>query len=73
PQDLDPLTVGELITLEEAAKYAGLTRGTLQDYVRRGRLRAKKMGWMWVTTRAAIDAYLESRQLENIPKKYRDG
>ncbi|MEN9938211.1 MAG: hypothetical protein RLZZ387_4790, partial [Chloroflexota bacterium] len=40
PQDLDPLTVGELITLEEAAKYAGLTRGTLQDYVRRGRLRA---------------------------------
>ena len=72
PQEPDPLTMGELITLQEAAEYAGLTRGTLHDYVRRGRLRAKKMGWMWVTTRAAMDEYLQSRHLENIPKKYRD-
>lgn len=67
----DPLTVGELISLQEAAEYAGLTKGSLHDYIRRGRLRAKKIGAQWVTTRAAIDDYLASRSLDNIPKKYR--
>ncbi|NNJ13748.1 helix-turn-helix domain-containing protein [Chloroflexales bacterium ZM16-3] len=68
----DPLTVGELITLAEAAEYAGLTRGSLKDYVKRGRLKAKKMGPIWITTHAAIDEYLASRSLDNIPKKYRN-
>jgi len=68
----DPLAIGELITLQEAAAYAGLTHDTLLNYVRRGRMRARKMGWMWVTTRAAVDAYLQSRDLESIPKKYRN-
>jgi len=68
----DPLAIGELITLQEAAAYAGLTHDTLLNYVRRGRMRARKMGWMGVTTRAAVDAYLQSRDLESIPKKYRN-
>jgi Helix-turn-helix domain len=68
----DPLTIGELITLAEAAEYAGLAYETLLNYVRRGRLKAKKRGWMWFTTNAAIDEYMASRNLENIPKKYRD-
>jgi excisionase family DNA binding protein len=68
----DPLATGELITLAEAAEYAGLTRGSLKDYVKRGRLKAKKLGNFWVTTRAAVDEYLASRSLDNIPKKYRD-
>lgn len=67
----DPLTVGELITLQEAAAHAGLAYETLLNYVRRGRLRARKMGWMWVTTRSAVDEYLASRSLDNIPHKYR--
>jgi excisionase family DNA binding protein len=71
-ESVDPLTVGELISLAEAAKYAGLTRDTLKDYIRRGRLRAKKIGVFWVTTRTAIDEYLASRSLDNIPRKYRD-
>ncbi len=71
PDPIDPLTVGELISLQEAAEYAGLTKGSLHDYIRRGRLRAKKIGAQWVTTRAAIDIYLSSRSLDNIPKKYR--
>jgi hypothetical protein len=69
PPDL--LTVGELISLQDAADYAGLSRDSLQGYIRRGRLKAKKVGPIWVTTRAAIDEYLVSRNLENIPKKYR--
>lgn len=73
PQDeQDPLTLGELISLQQAAEYAGLTRDALQGYIRRGRLKAKKIGWMWVTTRAAVDEYLQSRDFQSIPKKYRD-
>ena len=68
----DPLTIGELISLQEAAQYAGLTKGTIHSYAKNGRLKAKKIGWMWVTTHAAIDEYLASRDLESIPKKYRD-
>jgi excisionase family DNA binding protein len=68
---IDPLTVGELISLQDAAEYAGLTKGTLHAYAKNGRLKAKKIGWMWVTTRAAIDEYLKSRDIESIPKRYR--
>jgi excisionase family DNA binding protein len=73
PNDpIDPLTVGELITLQEAAEYAGLTKGSLHSYVKNGRLKAKKRGWMWFTTQAAVDEYLASRDLDSIPKKYRN-
>jgi excisionase family DNA binding protein len=68
----DPLTVGELITLQDAAAYCGLQADSLQEYAKKGRLRAKKMGRFWVTTRAAVDEYLTSRSLDNIPKKYRN-
>lgn len=67
----DPLNVGELITLAEAAEYCKLQADSLQEYAKKGRLRAKKMGRFWVTTRAAVDEYLTSRSLDNIPKKYR--
>ncbi len=67
----DPLAVGELISLQDAAEYADITKEALRNYVRRGRLRARKLGSQWVTTRAAIDEYLASRHEENIPKKYR--
>ena len=67
----DPLTIGELISLQQAAEYAGLTHDSLQGYIRRGRLKAKKLGSQWVTTRAAVDEYLQSRSFDNIPKKYR--
>jgi excisionase family DNA binding protein len=67
----DPLMIGELISLSEAAQYAELHRDTLHNYVKRGRLKAKKIGKFWVTTHAAVDEYLTSRSLENIPKKHR--
>ncbi len=71
PSHTDPLTVGELISLQQAAEYAGLSKGSLYNYAMRGRLKAKRVGVQWVTTRAAVDAYLQSRSIENIPKKYR--
>ena len=70
-EPLDPLTVGELITLQEAAEYAGLDKGSLYNYVIKGRLKAKRVGWQWLTTKTAVDSYLSSRSLQNVPKKYR--
>jgi len=40
---VDPLTVGELITLHEAAEYAGLTKDTPHNYAKQGRLKAKDL------------------------------
>ncbi len=40
--DQDPLSIGELITLEEAAEYAGLSKESIHSYVKKGRLKAKK-------------------------------
>jgi hypothetical protein len=68
----DLLAIGELITLQEAAEYAGLEKSSLHGYAKRGRLQAKKIGIYWVTTRAAVDAYLQSRDVESIPKRYRN-
>lgn len=71
-EPVDPLTVGELISLQQAAEYAGLEKSTLHTYAKRGRLKAKKLGPIWVTTRAAVDEYLKSRDFESMPKKYRN-
>ena len=68
-EPVDPLTVGELITLQEAAAYAGLEKGTLHNYAKNGRLKAKKLGIYWVTTKAAVDEYRASRELRRPPKK----
>ena len=68
----DPLTVGELITLQQAAEYSGLNKRSLNDYIKRGRLKAKRVGLFWLTTRTAVDEYLFSRSFDNIPKQYRD-
>jgi hypothetical protein len=68
----DPLTVGELITLEEGAEYSGLSKHSLSTYIRNNRLKARKMGNLWVTTKAAIDMYLASRDTESIPQRRRN-
>lgn len=64
----DPLSIGDLISLQEAAEYAGLEKGSLHNYAKSGRLKAKKLGPIWVTTKAAIDEYLQSRQPRRRPK-----
>jgi len=59
--DLDPLNVGELISLPEAAKTSGLSHSHLKIMAGRGRLSAKKLGRDWFTTIAAIEQYKRSR------------
>ena len=61
PTPIDPLTVGDLLTLKEAADLHNLNYDSLKDYARRGRLKAKKRGPIWFTTSTAIEEYLQSR------------
>ena len=68
----NPLSAGELRPLKELAKEFGLSYNSLRGYAIRGRLRAVKFGNQWASTRQAIEEYLASRHLKNIPKKYRD-
>jgi len=68
----DPLRIGDLITLQQAAEYCGLAKSSLHNYAKQGRLRAKKVGLYWVTTYAAVDEYLRSRDFQSMPKKYRN-
>jgi hypothetical protein len=69
---IDPLTIGELISLAEAAEKSGFAQDYLKKIAYNGRLRAKKIGRNWVTTIRAVEEYKESRSLKNIPKKYRN-
>ena len=57
----DPLENTELISLADAVEYSGLTHEFLRELAGKGRLRAKKFGRYWLTTRAAIEEYLQSR------------
>ena len=56
PHDYD-----ELISLHEAAEYAGLSVESIRTYANHGRFKAKKIGNMWVTSRRWVDEYLSSR------------
>ncbi len=48
--------------LAEAARLCGLNAAYLRQLCVRGRLKAKKVGRDWLTTRADLRAYLESRE-----------
>jgi excisionase family DNA binding protein len=61
PSSIDPLTVGELISLAEAAELSGFSPNYLRDIARNGRLRAKKVGRDWLTTVAAVEEYRRTR------------
>jgi hypothetical protein len=51
---------GEELPLAEAARIRGLSRFTLASAARTGRLEARPMGSQWVTTLAAVDAWLKA-------------
>lgn len=55
----------DLISLSEAAAIADLTPEHLALLARRGRLRARKIGRDWLTSRAAVEEYLGDRFLRS--------
>ena len=52
----------DVLSMAEAAQIADLSPSTLKNQASKGRLRAEKVGPNWVTTRAWLQAYLDSRQ-----------
>ncbi len=62
----------ELISLSEAAAISGLSLKHLGLLARQGRLRARKIGRNWVTTRGAVKEYLRDPQMRSRdPYKHR--
>ena len=51
-----------LISLPEAAEIYGFNPVYLSHLARRGRLKAHKIGKMWVTTAQNVEEYIASRQ-----------
>jgi hypothetical protein len=64
PEDKD-----RLISLPEAAELYGFNRRYLSALARRGRLNAKKVGGVWVTTPEDVEEYIRSRKKKGA---YRD-
>ncbi|NWJ99011.1 MAG: helix-turn-helix domain-containing protein [Chloroflexi bacterium] len=58
---IDPLTIGKLISLNEAAEKTGLSTSYLRAIARKGRLKAEKVGRDWLTTLAAVAEYKRTR------------
>jgi hypothetical protein len=50
--------LNELISLQDAAKFSGLSQPHLALMIRRGMLWGKKIGRNWITTETAIKDYL---------------
>lgn len=58
-----------LISMSEAAEMYGFNADYLARLARKGRLKAQKVGWSWVTTPADVEAFIASRQKKGA---YRD-
>lgn len=58
----DPNDKTRLISLPEAAELYGFNQRYLGNLVRKGRLKAYKIGKMWVTTPQDVEEYVASRQ-----------
>jgi excisionase family DNA binding protein len=56
------LKASQLITLKEAAEYSGFNRAYLAQLAKKGRLKATKYGNVWLTTKEAVDEYIQSRK-----------
>lgn len=59
----------QLISLADASARYGFSQAYLATLARKGRLRAQKLGSIWVTTPADMEAYISSRKQIGV---YRD-
>ena len=51
-----------LISLPEGAELCGLSHSYLKQLAQKGRLKAQKIGGVWLTTPRDIETYISSRQ-----------
>jgi excisionase family DNA binding protein len=62
----NPNPTQEMITLAEASERYGLSPTYLRTIARNGRLKAKKVGRDWLTTPAAVEAYIRTRSKRGV-------
>ena len=51
-----------LISMSEAAEIYGFNADYLARLARKGRLKAQKVGWSWVTTPLDVESFISSRE-----------
>jgi excisionase family DNA binding protein len=61
--------INELISLSEAAVICGVTTNHLRLLISQDKLWARKIGNSWLTTKQALDDYLNSRSKPGPKKK----
>lgn len=65
----DPNDKTRLISLSEAAEIYGFNANYLSNLASKGRLKAQKVGYFWVTTPQDVEEYIQSRKHRGV---YRD-
>ena len=58
--NLDNMAASRLISLAEASEISGFTPAHLRLLAKQGKMWATKIGRNWVTTREAVQAYLDT-------------
>ena len=56
----------QLIPLVKVAELYGFDQAYLGNLARRGRLKAEKLGSIWVTTKVDVENYVRSRQQKGV-------
>lgn len=59
----------KLYTIEETAEMLGITTRTLQTYIKKGLIKAKKIGRRWRFTEQSINAFIYGNDDENAEKQ----
>ncbi len=60
----------ELLTLSQAAKYFGFSSDYFRRLAEKGRLKARKVGHIWLTTADDVEVFLASREKRGVYKKH---
>lgn len=62
----DPNDKTRLISLPEAAELYGFNSNYMNELARKGRLKAQKIGDLWVTTPQNVEEYIASRKKRGV-------
>ena len=64
--DTNSTDKNRLISLAEAATISGFSRNYLNNLAKRKRLKAEKLGNMWVTTIGDLEEFIQSRHQKGV-------
>lgn len=59
----------DLLTLSQAGKQFGFSSDYFRRLAEKGRLRARKIGHIWLTTADDVEVFLASREKRGVYKK----